>query len=175
MPFASGTALKLAGYLLAHAVWVVSELEEGEAYVPQALCETTDGSRELFVFEAQTQAESVERGKQFLAERHAVFERCAFARDGQVNGEIGYVDVLILDIVEGPLPPKLTLIQPYRRFPEFSLLGDELLLTDKGQLEASAADYAAEALRSGAIEHPGAVATWMKLDANRSERPSPFA
>jgi hypothetical protein len=163
-------ALKLAGFLMAHALWITSELREGELYVPQALCEARDGSRELFVFEAGTQLEAISKGKAFLSEKASQFERCAFARDGQVDPGSGYVDVLIIDIVEGGMPPKLTILQPYAAAHKgrFRLLGDEMLATESGELSPSTTDQTIKSIRSGADEHSGANEVWTDLNLHGS-------
>lgn len=163
-------ALKLAGFLMAHALWITSELDQGELYVPQALCETRAGNRELFVFEAETQLDAVSKGKQFLAKRASEFERCAFARDGQANPGDGSVDVLIIDIVEGSMSSKLTIIQPYRAPTRgtFQLLGDELLLTESGELKSELVDQTIKSIRGGADSHSGASEVWASLNASRT-------
>jgi hypothetical protein len=168
----SALALKLGGFLLAHACWIISGFQEGDAYVPQALCEK-DGSRELFVFEAETQAEAIAQGKQFLAEHSSGFDRCAFVRDGLIRTEEGPLDVLSLDIVEGELSPKLTVVQPYGRAHSgaLQLFGDELLLTEGEPVSPSEASEFREALRSGAMEHHGAAALWRQIDTGRGAAP----
>ncbi|MBO9697312.1 MAG: hypothetical protein J7499_14045 [Sphingopyxis sp.] len=168
----SAKALELAGFLLAHALWVSSELKEGELYVPQALCESTASERQLFVFEAPTQQEAIDKGKQFLQAEGGRFARCIFARDGQADPGSGYVDLLTLDIVEGDLPPKLTVIQPYKPAASghFQLLGKELLLDDTGQLGVEKAKAMAATIHNGAASHPGASREWHSWNAERSER-----
>ena len=64
---------------MAHAFWVIADLELGDLYVPQVLCENRSG-RELFVFEADYQVESIAKGKAFLSENTASYDRCVFAR-----------------------------------------------------------------------------------------------
>jgi hypothetical protein len=167
-------ALELAGFLLAHASWVTSELNDGELYVPQVLCEAQNGERELFVFEAETQQAAIDKAKDFLAAENGKYASCAFARDGRVNPGNGYVDVLIVDVVEGELPPKLTIIQPYRPAAsgKFRLLGQELVLTDAGELDADALKKAAASLQAGAEGHPGAAEQWRVWNSERtSESP----
>lgn len=169
---ASAKALELAGFLLAHALWVSSELKEGELYVPQALCESSAGERQLFVFEAPTQQEAIDKGKQFLHAESSRFARCVFARDGRANPGSGYVDLLTVDIVEGDLPPKLTVIQPYKPASSghFQLLGRELLLDDAGQLGAEVLESMTANIHNGAASHPGASREWHMWDTERSER-----
>ena len=174
MAIASASALKLAGFLMAHALWVISDFGEGDAYVPQVLCEKSGGGRELFVFEAKTQVEAIERGKRFLMEQSAAFESCVFARDGQVRQGDSYVDVLTLDVFESALPSKLTIIQPYEKAGSLKLLGDEVLAGHNRQLSKSEEGDARENFRLGASEHQGAGSIWNVLNSTRSQRPVSF-
>jgi hypothetical protein len=53
----------LAGFVLAHAAWSVSDLPKGQLLVPLAVVET-GGQRQLLRFEAQTQEQSIAAGKE---------------------------------------------------------------------------------------------------------------
>ena len=52
----------LAGFVLAHAAWSVSDLPKGELLVPLAIVEK-NGQRQLLRFEAPTQAQAIAEGK----------------------------------------------------------------------------------------------------------------
>lgn len=52
----------LAGFVLAHAAWSVSDLPRGERLVPLAVVETA-GQRQLLRFEAPTQEQAISDGK----------------------------------------------------------------------------------------------------------------
>ena len=125
---ATSAMLKLAGFLMVHALWVMSELTEGDLYVPSALCETAKGDRELVVFEAESQVEAIERGKAFLQSPPDRFVRCAFARDGRVNTAAGYVDILNVSMWERSKGEVAIVTQPYRPpfKKSFALLGSEV-------------------------------------------------
>lgn len=166
MSAVSASALKLAGFLMAHAFWIISDLDQGDAYVPQALCEGSAG-RELFVFEADTQAEAVAKGKSFMAENAASYDRCAFARDGHVQTKEGYIDVLSIDVVERKARG-LTIIQAYLKAETtgLALLGDEELLAREG--DPAPPSDAVASLRAGAAEHEHARLVWEKLNTNRA-------
>jgi len=56
----------LAGFVLAHAAWSVSDLPKGELLVPLAVVET-GGKRQLLRFEAQTQEQSIAEAKATLS------------------------------------------------------------------------------------------------------------
>jgi hypothetical protein len=166
---ATSATLKLAGFLMAHALWVMSELPEGQLYVPSALCETSTGERELVVFEANTQVDAIERGKVFLSSPPDRFIRCAFARDGQVNTSSGYVDILNVTMWERPKGEVAIVTQPYRPpfKGSFALLGSEVLIID-GQIALST-QYLNERfdIHAGAAEHGGAAEKWRLWDSKR--------
>jgi hypothetical protein len=169
---ASVLALKLGGFLLAHALWIISDLDQGASYVPQVLCDKGP-DRELFVFEADTQLEAIQKGKAFLAEKAGAYDRCAFAREGQVQGKDGYVDVLSLEIFERSSVASLTIIQPYRKSSTaLTLLGNEVLVP--GGREALPTSETIVTLHEGAAEHEPARAIWDKLNSKRAEPVDPF-
>ena len=166
---ATSATLKLAGFLMVHALWVMSELPEGQLYVPSALCETSTGERELIVFEANTQVEAIDRGKVFLSSPPDRFIRCAFARDGQVNTSVGYVDILNVTMWERPAGEVAIVTQPYRPpfKGSFALLGSEVLIID-GQIALSS-QYKTERsdIHIGGAEHGGAAEKWRLWNSNR--------
>ena len=110
----SENALKLAGFLLAHATWVIGDLEPAANYVPQAIC-LKDGALVLEVFEADTQDEAVANGKAFMSAEAAKYDGCAFARDGLVRTDAGPIDVVTIDLADEDGLYFLTMIQPYSK------------------------------------------------------------
>ena len=55
-------ALLIVGFTLAHSAWSVSDLPEGELFVPLAIVES-GGERKLLRFEAETQEAAISRGR----------------------------------------------------------------------------------------------------------------
>lgn len=74
-------ALRFGGFVLAHAAWVISDLEAGEPLCPIGVVEVAD-SREIIPFEAQSQEEAIRLGKQKMVELTGTVDRWAFAREG---------------------------------------------------------------------------------------------
>lgn len=170
----SKNALRLAGFLLAHATWIISDLGPDEAYVPQALC-LKDGELELTVFEADTQTEAVSKGKDFIETQSANYEGCAFARDGLVRTDDGAIDVLSIEMSDATGTTVLTLLQPYTKQDDLRLLGPETLLSSAGTvLEDPAASALRPAIHKGARSHPRALESWNLLDSLRLPSPGLF-
>ena len=119
---------------------------------------------ELVVFEADTQADAVAHGKQFLQSEASNFDHCAFARDGQVMTEAGYIDVLVVELVEAASENVLVL-QPYRKGDDFQLLGNEVVATENPNLDEIA--FRAT-FREGATDHIDALAVWASLNSKRA-------
>jgi len=78
----------LAGFVLAHSAWSVSDLSKGEFLVPLAIVEKT-GQRQLLRFEAQTQEQAIAEGKAALAQRQGQLDAWAFGREGLLSGGTG--------------------------------------------------------------------------------------
>jgi hypothetical protein len=74
-------ALRFAGFVLAHAVWAISDLEAGELLCPIGVVECGD-SREIIPFEAPSQEEAIKLGKKKMIELTSTVDRWAFAREG---------------------------------------------------------------------------------------------
>ncbi len=170
----SESALRLAGFLLAHATWIITDLDPGELYVPQALC-LKDGQLSLSVFEADTQVEAVANGKAFMKEEAGNFDGCAFARDGLVRQGDTAIDTLTIDMANEDGDFVLTMIQPYSKRDGMRLLGAETFLTPDGSMTS---DETADALRpiihEGADSHAGANKNWTALTSSRLPGPDLF-
>ena len=170
----SENALRLGGFLLAHATWIITDLGPGELYVPQALC-IKDGELSLNVFEADTQVEAVANSKAFMENEAENFDGCAFARDGLVRQGDKPVDILIIDMANEDGDFVLTMIQPYSKEEGMRLLGPETFLTPDGSVVA---DDTANALRpitgEGANSHEGANENWTALNTSRLPDPNLF-
>ena len=179
MPLPAG-ALQLAGFLMAHAMWITSELPAGQSYVPQALCENGHGERRMVTFDAPTPAEQLEKARQFLGSTGAQFTECVLARQTTIDGPAGNVPVLAFDLFGGtdnqltvlqafrPADPKASPPQPFR------LRGLEVLFTVSGGLPRAMADQTRDGLREGATDHPGTEDKWAAWNEGR-EPETPIA
>ena len=76
------SALPLAGFVLAHAAWSVSDLPEEDLLCPLALLEDSEGGRRLVRFEAESQEQAITLGKETLSSPDAGTNAWAFAREG---------------------------------------------------------------------------------------------
>jgi hypothetical protein len=108
-PFAE--AEEFAGFLMAHAIWSVSE---GSTLMPM-IGYMKDGERTLLQIEGQEMKESVERGQAWMDANPDQAERAVFIYDGFVRLPSGRTDALMADIREyGPPPMSLEIVVPYR-------------------------------------------------------------
>lgn len=172
--------LQLAGFLMAHAMWITSELPPGQAYVPQALCENSHGERRMVTFDAPTPAEQLEKARVFLGTTGAQFSECVLARQTAIDGPAGKVDVFAIDLFTGA-DNQLTVLQAFRPADPkaspprpFRLRGLEVLFTVSGGLPRAMADQTRDALREGATDHPGTEEKWAAWNENR-EPETPIA
>jgi len=155
-------AALLGGFALAHAAWSASDLQQGELVVPLAIVERA-GNRELLRFEAATQAEAVEKGKQAMADVTSRSDAWAFAREGLFNRAGGKVDVLVVDLWAKGMSSPATVIQefePYAVRAKFRIIGEPQLVVDgRIQTDAAAKDVLAR-VRAGIKSHPKVVPLW---------------
>jgi hypothetical protein len=89
-------AIRFGGLVMAHAAWIVSDIEEGSLLCPFALLQTGD-ERHVVAFESESQAESVERGKASFDEQRGIVDFWGFAREGllsNLGSDEAKVDVL---------------------------------------------------------------------------------
>lgn len=166
----SAGALQLAGFLLAHGFWTISEQTAQDRYVPQALCETVAGERRLVTFDAPTPEQSQADARSFMGSSAGQFARCAFSRDAQVPlGQGQSATALVIDLRDGGR--ELTIVQAYRPAVAnggFALLGDELVLDSSGApLLRSEEGAAITALREGAADHPALSEKWPQWNSDR--------
>ena len=156
----SESALLLAGFVLAHAAWSISD--SPDLLVPLAIVER-NGQREIMRFEADTQEEAITHGKARMAALGTEVEAWAFAREGLFNEKAGKVDVISVDLGARGSNKRVTLIQrfePYSKRQHFRLLGDPQIIIG-GQLQDSAKvkDMLATVQR-GVSQHSKAAPLW---------------
>ena len=93
-------ALEVAGFVLAHAAWSVSDTADDGVLCPLIMVER-DGGRRLMRFEATTQCDAVARGKKAMADLTESADAWEFAREGAAGSDAP---------ADGPPPgPSLTL------------------------------------------------------------------
>jgi hypothetical protein len=154
------------GLVMAHAVWIVSEIEEGSLLCPFALLQTGD-ERQFIAFESETQAEAVLRGKASFSEHRDAVDFWGFARDGLMSRPESAqekVDVLTVSSWRRDLDEPVTLLQRYvpKVSGQFRLLGEmEIGVHGMVTLEPVQTSFRSLAM-SGVESHPqGALwLTW---------------
>ena len=151
----------LAGFVLAHAAWSVSDLPKGELLVPLAVVEK-DGQRQVLRFEAATQEEAIARGKATLARRQAELDAWAFAREGLLRDKSGKVDVLTVDAWAKGLPRPVSFVQRFTPAATgaFRVTGDAMVIVDGKALTEAEAVGLVKMLYAGALQHPRAGPFW---------------
>ena len=158
----SDLAVLLAGFVLAHAVWSVSDLPEGEALVPLAGIER-DGKREFMRFEAETQAEAIDNGKAHMAKFQSEGTTWVFAREGLMRNKDGSaVDVITVEAWQPGMQEPIVFLQFFKPFAsgEFKLLGAPVAVVSGKMLpEAEAAPYL-EMLQKGIDSHEQVAPLW---------------
>lgn len=151
----------LAGFVLAHAAWSVSDLPKDELLVPLAVVEK-NGQRQLLRFEAQTQAQVIADGKATLANRQAQLDAWAFGREGLMPEGTGKVDVLTVDAWAQGMARPITFVQRFRPYSSgaFRITGDAMVVIDGKVLEGTEAALVMKRLYDGVRQHPKAGQLW---------------
>jgi len=165
MPAFSSDALYLAGFVLAHAAWSVSDLSEDELLCPLAIVERS-GGRHLTRFEAPSQAEAVSAGQAAMKAAVASGEPVAFAHEGTwrwAQGGHASDDVLTVEFCDGTMDRPAMILQRFaRQMPngQFRLLGEPSLVLEGSLLEPANARDALEDLLLGVRSHPAVCDLW---------------
>ena len=159
------SALSLAGFLLAHAAWNVSDTADDELLCPLAIVEQASGERRLLRFEADTQESAVALGKAAMGEATASAAAWAFAQEGawRPADMPGPQDVLTVDFWAQGMSGAATLLQPferYRRGGRFRLLGELALVVDGRTVSGSEAAISLQAIDDGVMTHPAVAGLW---------------
>jgi hypothetical protein len=154
------SALLLAGFVLAHASWSISDAPE--LLVPLAIVEQ-NGGRNLHRFEAGTQEEAIARGKEETQALGKDADAWAFASEGLFNKRTGEIDVISVDVGAKGMAQRVTLIQrfePYSKRNHFRLIGDpEIVIDGKLQDSAKVKDILAT-VRRGVSQHSKVAPLW---------------
>lgn len=152
----------LAGFVLAHAVWNVSDLPEGALLVPLAVVEV-GSERRLMRFEAENQERAIAEGKSAMRDAMATADAWAFARDGLIDRRGQKVDVLSVDFWATGMAKPATLVQEYQppaRFGRFHLLGDPVLVLEGAAQAPAAASDVLDRVRTGIRSHAKVAGLW---------------
>jgi hypothetical protein len=154
------SALLLAGFVLAHAAWSISDAPD--LLVPLAMVER-NGQREIMRFEADTQEEAIAHGKAKMATLSGDVDVWAFAREGLFNEKEGKVDVISVHIGVKGSAQRITLIQrfePYAKRNHFRLIGDPEVVIDGNLQDPTKVKDLLVSVRRGVSQHSKADSLW---------------
>ena len=161
----SEPALSLAGFVLAHAAWSLSDLDDGDHLCPLAVVEQHDNSRRMTRFEADTQEQAIIAGKMAMRAATGVARAWAFAREG-AWGKLGggaSGDVLAIDFWGSGMPAPATLMQPFYRVTSggrFRIGSVPSLLVGENVLPADTASRSIETIMAGVHSHAMVSTLW---------------
>ena len=157
------SAILLAGFVLGHAAWSISDLPKGALLVPLAMVEK-NGQRQLLRFEAQTQDQAIADGKTTLAKRQHEFDAWAFGREGLMQEARGKVDVLTVDAWATGMTRPITFVQRFSPYSSgaFRIKGDPIVVVDGKALEGAEAVQLVKRLYDGVRQHPKAGQLWQE-------------
>ena len=151
-------AVRFGGFVLAHAAWIASDLQDSELICPIVVV-TRGDAREVIPFEAESQAEAISMGNASLEELKNSVDAWALAREGLFsipNGDAGKKDVLTVSSwVEG-LDEPITLQQLFNPNSkgEFGLIGG-LIISVHGQIPPEDTHSKLRHIAmQGVIQHP---------------------
>jgi hypothetical protein len=154
-------AILLAGFVLAHATWSVSDLPKGDLLVPLAVVEV-GGERKLVRFEAETQENAIAKGKEFVVTQQSTATAWAFVREGQMKMNNGKIDVLVIDAWAKGMSEPITFIQPFQPYASgsFKLLGPAVPVVAGSMLNPEQSEPYLSVLYRGVSGHGKAAALW---------------
>jgi len=149
--------LLIAGYVLAHATYSVSDLNSGELLIPLAVTQTGE-TQEVLRFEAETQEEAIVKAKKELNKLKSSVDIYAFAREGRLKQENEKeIDVIIIDAWEKGLNHKVTIIQPFKPNngnSEFKILPGTMVVIDGESLDSKKENDFIKIVEEGISYHP---------------------
>lgn len=158
-------ALSLAGFVLAHAAWSLSDCEDEDLLCPLAIVEQHDGARRLQRFEADTQEAAIIAGKAAMRDASLSSAAWAFAREGawRAMASEEASDVLAIDLWAAGMAGAATLIQPFeraRRGARFRIAGVPRIVVGDMLLARDDAGAIVEAIVAGVSAHAAVAKLW---------------
>jgi len=165
------SALLLAGFVLAHAAWSISDAPD--LLCPLAIVERGN-ERELLRFEAEAQSEAISRGKELLATLKADADCWAFAREGLFNENplrdaSETTDVISVDIWAKEAQHSITLIQrfePYFKRQRFRLIGEPEVSLNGRLQDLLVVRELLDTVHRGVLEHSNVAPLWQEWQQN---------
>jgi hypothetical protein len=158
----SENALLLGGFVLAHAVWRVSEISEGELLAPFVITEH-DGNRQIHMFETEAHEDSIRDAMNFLEEAKTSVDTWAFAREGLLNEGGQKVDIVTITLWAKDMEEEAAIIQrfePVGNAGTFRLIGEPMIVVAGVEQPLNIAKLVIETVIQGVEQHPKARTQW---------------
>ncbi len=154
-------ALALAGYVLAHAAWSVSDLPEGEHLIPLAVLEI-GGKRRLVRYVEDTTEKAIARGNAEMGRASKSFDLWAFAWEGLGRQNEKEAHVLNVEFWARGMGSPGRLVQKFEPFVSgrFRVLGDPTVVINGRTLKGSEASAALARVAEGIQKHPKVSRLW---------------
>jgi hypothetical protein len=151
-------AAELAGCVLAHAVWCMSEEEEGP-FSPTIAHEGAEG-RHYLMFDDEDYDQAISRGQAWIAGNPNGVDRAVLVCDGYTDRNGQLVDALIAQVIDYVGQQSFIVTVPYRPMTAeagFAVFGAQFML---GNGELDQAPLLA-AFGRGIATHEDAAAAWI--------------
>lgn len=158
-------ALEVAGFVLAHAAWSVSDTSDDGVLCPLAMVER-DGGRRLMRFEATTQCDAVARGKKAMADLKESADAWAFAREGAASEQTPDAppgSALTLEFWAKGMDTPLAIVQHFERpcrAGRFVVRGAPMVLVDGSKADEELAAEVHRGVMAGVRTHPKVADLW---------------
>jgi hypothetical protein len=154
-------AAVLAGFVLAHAAWSISDLPQGESLVPLAIVQKGD-ERQLLRFEADTQAEAIAKGKATLKASQADVDAWAFARENTERTGETTRDVISVSVwAQGMEQPVIIVQHVNLAWPgPFRVVGEPVVIVGSERRDGNDAIVLLDQVKHGIQSHPRAGPLW---------------
>lgn len=155
----------IAGYVLAHGGYSVSDLEKDELLIPFAVTQSGE-SQEVIRFEAETHEEAIENAKAELKRLRDSVDIYGFAREGTMrSGDGEGVDVISVEAWEKGLSNHVIVIQPFKPNngnEEFRILPGMKVVIDSKTIDGDLEEQFIGMVREGITYHPAGEkwSTW---------------
>jgi hypothetical protein len=169
IPHVSDEAISLAGFLLAHAAWSISDLSAGDLLCPLAAVERT-GAREFMRFEAEDQSTAIKHAWETIDKLPGGYSAWAFVHEGFVQEDSRKVDALITHVSADAGGAPLVVVQRFAPFASgaFRLLGRPRVCVEGVTLQSEQAEGLLAILQRGIQAHEMVApmwADWVHADA----------
>jgi hypothetical protein len=156
------TPLVHAGFYLAHAAWVQSDLPLGELYCPTVLT-ITGQDKQISPSEADTQLEALENARDFVRKNKAIVDYWCLAWEGFLNINNNRTDVINIEFGYKRQMLPMRVVQPFHKSTQdsnFQLIGRPLLIVGNECQDGESDECYIRWVLEGVHSHSAASPLW---------------